>query len=71
VRAALSRRPGGADRRGDPGVAPLLRELRGRDIRVGVLSNTMWPRSEVPPHDVVPDAVISRLAELTAHLDTW
>jgi putative hydrolase of the HAD superfamily len=132
----------------DPDAAPLLRELRGRGIRVGVLSNTMWPRSahelvfrrddvlglidaavysseipwtkphpeafraamaavgvtdpascvfvgdrpyddiygakslgmrgvlipnsEVPPHDgVVPDAVITRLAELTAHLDNW
>lgn len=30
----------------DPEVAPLLRELRGRGIKVGVLSNTMWPRSE-------------------------
>ena len=30
----------------DPDVAPLLRELRGRGIRVGVLSNTMWPRAE-------------------------
>ena len=29
----------------DPEVIPLLRELRGRGIRVGVLSNTMWPRS--------------------------
>lgn len=28
----------------DPGVAPLLRLLRGRGIKVGVLSNTMWPR---------------------------
>ncbi|HLH82270.1 MAG TPA: HAD family hydrolase [Trebonia sp.] len=132
----------------DPDAAPLLRELRARGIRVGVLSNTMWPRSahelvfrrdgvldlidgavysseipwtkphpesfraamaavgvtdpascvfvgdrpyddiygakragmravliphsEVPPHDgAVPDAVISRLAELTAHLDAW
>ena len=132
----------------DPEVAPLLRELRGRGIRIGVLSNTMWPRSahervftrdevlslidgavysseirwtkphpeafraamaavgvtdpascvfvgdrpyddiygakrlgmrgvliphsKVPPHDgVVPDAVISRLAELPAHLNTW
>jgi putative hydrolase of the HAD superfamily len=132
----------------DPDAAPLLRELRARGIRVGVLSNTMWPRSahelvfrrdgvldlidgavysseipwtkphpesfraamaavgvtdpascvfvgdrpyddiygakragmravliphsEVPPHDgVVPDAVISRLADLTAHLDAW
>jgi putative hydrolase of the HAD superfamily len=132
----------------DPDVGPLLRDLRARDIRIGVLSNTMWPRSaheqvftrdavldlidgavysselpwtkphpqafraamaavamtdpaacvfvgdrpyddiygakrlgmravliphsEVPPHDgVEPDAVISRLAELPAHLDTW
>jgi putative hydrolase of the HAD superfamily len=132
----------------DPEVAPLLRELRGRGIRVGVLSNTMWPRSlheqvfardqvlglidgavysseipwtkphpeafraamaavgvtdpgscvfvgdrpyddifgaqrlgmrgvliphsEVPAHDgVVPDAVISRLAELPGYLDAW
>jgi hypothetical protein len=30
------------------------------------------PHSEVPTHDdVVPDAVISRLAELTGHLDMW
>jgi putative hydrolase of the HAD superfamily len=29
----------------DPEVAPLLRGLRERGIRVGVLSNTMWPRS--------------------------
>jgi putative hydrolase of the HAD superfamily len=29
----------------DPEVAPLLRELRDRGIRIGVLSNTMWPRS--------------------------
>jgi putative hydrolase of the HAD superfamily len=29
----------------DPDVPPLLRELRRRGIRVGVLSNTMWPRS--------------------------
>ena len=28
----------------DPDVPPLLRELRRRGIRVGVLSNTMWPR---------------------------
>ena len=28
--------------------------------------------SEVPPHDgVVPDAVITRLAELPAHLGSW
>jgi putative hydrolase of the HAD superfamily len=132
----------------DPDAAPLLRELRGRGIRIGVLSNTMWPRSahelvfrrddvlglidaavysseipwtkphpeafraamtavgvtdpatcvfvgdrpyddiygakslgmrgvlipnsEVPAHDgVVPDAVITRLAELPSHLDNW
>ena len=28
----------------DPDAAPLLRELRSRGIKVGVLSNTMWPR---------------------------
>ena len=28
----------------DPQVAPLLTELRERGIRVGVLSNTIWPR---------------------------
>jgi putative hydrolase of the HAD superfamily len=132
----------------DPEAVPLLRGLRERGIRVGVLSNTMWPRSvhehvfgrdgvlslidgavysseipwtkphpgaflaamaavgvsepascvfvgdrpyddiygakrvgmrgvliphsEVPPHeDAVPDAVITRLAELPSHLDRW
>jgi putative hydrolase of the HAD superfamily len=29
----------------DPEAAPLLRALRERGIRVGVLSNTMWPRA--------------------------
>jgi len=29
----------------DPEVPPLLRDLRERGLRVGVLSNTMWPRS--------------------------
>src|SRR6202167_5955868 len=29
----------------DPDVPPLLHELRRRGIKVGVLSNTMWPRS--------------------------
>jgi putative hydrolase of the HAD superfamily len=29
----------------DPQAAPLLRRLRERGIKVGVLSNTMWPRS--------------------------
>jgi putative hydrolase of the HAD superfamily len=29
----------------DPQAAPLLRELRRRNIRIGVLSNTLWPRS--------------------------
>jgi putative hydrolase of the HAD superfamily len=29
----------------DPDAPELLGYLRGRDIRVGVLSNTMWPRS--------------------------
>jgi putative hydrolase of the HAD superfamily len=132
----------------DPDAAPLLRELRTRGIKIGLLSNTLWPRSahelvfrrdevldlidaavysseipwtkphpeafraamaavgvadpascvfvgdrpyddifgakrlgmrgvlvpnsKVPSHDgVVPDAVITRLTELLAHLDTW
>jgi putative hydrolase of the HAD superfamily len=29
----------------DPDAAPLLRSLRQQSIRVGVLSNTMWPRT--------------------------
>ena len=29
----------------DPQAPPLLRELRRRNIRIGVLSNTLWPRS--------------------------
>jgi putative hydrolase of the HAD superfamily len=29
----------------DPDAGPLLRELRQRGIKVGVLSNTMWPRA--------------------------
>jgi putative hydrolase of the HAD superfamily len=29
----------------DPDVVPLLRSLRERGIRIGVLSNTMWPRA--------------------------
>jgi putative hydrolase of the HAD superfamily len=29
----------------DPDAAPLLRYLRERGIRIGVLSNTMWPRT--------------------------
>jgi putative hydrolase of the HAD superfamily len=29
----------------DPEVPGLLRELRGKGIRIGVLSNTLWPRS--------------------------
>ena len=29
----------------DPDALPLLRELRRRGIRIGVLSNTMWPRA--------------------------
>jgi putative hydrolase of the HAD superfamily len=132
----------------DPEAPPLLRELRRRNIRIGVLSNTLWPRSahercfardqvlglidgavysseiswtkphpeafraamaaageddpascvfvgdrpyddvhgakgvgmravliqgsEVPPYDAaVPDAVITRLSELTRHIDRW
>lgn len=132
----------------DPDAESLLRALRERGIKVGVLSNTMWPRSahedvfardsllglidgavytseipwtkphpeafraamaavgeddpqacvfvgdrpfddiygakrlgmravllpnsDVPPHDgVVPDAVISRLADLLPHVESW
>jgi putative hydrolase of the HAD superfamily len=29
----------------DPEAAPLMRALRGQGIKVGVLSNTMWPRT--------------------------
>lgn len=29
----------------DPGAGELLRELRRRGIKIGVLSNTMWPRA--------------------------
>jgi putative hydrolase of the HAD superfamily len=29
----------------DPDAADVLRELRGRGIKIGVLSNTMWPRA--------------------------
>ncbi len=29
----------------DPDVLPLLRELRRRGIKIGVLSNTIWPRA--------------------------
>jgi putative hydrolase of the HAD superfamily len=29
----------------NPDAAPLFHELRSRDIRIGVLSNTLWPRS--------------------------
>src|SRR5512146_1564538 len=29
----------------DPEVAPLLRELRRRGIKIGVLSSTLWPRA--------------------------
>jgi putative hydrolase of the HAD superfamily len=29
----------------DPEAPPLLRELRRRGVKIGVLSNTMWPRS--------------------------
>jgi putative hydrolase of the HAD superfamily len=132
----------------DPEAPPLLRALRRRNIRIGVLSNTMWPRSlhercfvrdqvldlidgavysseiswtkphpeafraamaavgeddpascvfvgdrpyddvhgakgvgmravliqgsDVPPYDAAePDAVITRLSELTRHIDRW
>jgi putative hydrolase of the HAD superfamily len=30
----------------DPDVPPLFGQLRDRDLRIGVLSNTVWPRAE-------------------------
>jgi HAD superfamily hydrolase (TIGR01549 family) len=30
----------------DPDVLPLFKELRARGLKVGVLSNTLWPRAE-------------------------
>jgi putative hydrolase of the HAD superfamily len=30
----------------DPDVLPLFKELRARGLKVGLLSNTMWPRAE-------------------------
>ncbi len=41
----------------DPDALPLLRELRQRGIKVGVLSNTMWPRSG-HEHIFVRDVVL-------------
>jgi putative hydrolase of the HAD superfamily len=44
----------------DPDVPDLLRHLRARGIRIGVLSNTMWPRSwhdEVFRRDGVLDLI--------------
>ena len=44
----------------DPQVGPLLRSLHERDIRVGVLSNTLWPREyheQVLARDGVLDLV--------------
>jgi putative hydrolase of the HAD superfamily len=39
--------------------------------RVGMRA-VLIPHSEVPPFDeVTPDAVITRLADLLAHLDAW
>jgi hypothetical protein len=36
------------------------------------MRGVLMPHSEVPAHDgVVPDAVITRLAELPALLDNW
>ncbi len=44
----------------DPEAADVLRSLRGRQIKIGVLSNTMWPRSwheEVFRRDGVADLI--------------
>jgi len=36
------------------------------------MRGVLIPHSEVPAHpDAVPDAVITRLAELPVHLDQW
>ena len=54
----------------DPGVAPLWRGLRERGIKVGVLSNTIWPADY---HDAVfaRDGVLDLLdgAVYTSHID--
>jgi putative hydrolase of the HAD superfamily len=39
--------------------------------RVGMRA-VLIPHSEVPPYEAaVPDAVITRLSELTSYVDTW
>src|ERR1700723_2192682 len=40
----------------DPDAPPLLRELRRRGIRIGVLSNTMWPGAP-PERDFIKEGV--------------
>jgi putative hydrolase of the HAD superfamily len=51
----------------DPDALPLLRELRRRGIKVGVLSNTMWPRTSeinwVKPHQEAFRAVMAAVGE--------
>ena len=42
----------------DPDVPPLLRELRRRGVKVGVLSNTMWPRAAHKQWIFGPDGVL-------------
>ena len=54
----------------DPDAPPLLRELRQRGIKVGVLSNTMWPRS-AHEHIFVRDEVLELIdgAVYTSEID--
>jgi putative hydrolase of the HAD superfamily len=59
----------------DPGSCVFVGDRPYDDIygakRVG-MRGVLIPHSEVPPHNAaVPDAVITRLAELPAHLDRW
>ena len=59
----------------DPGACVFVGD-RPRDDIYGAKSLGMravlLPNSDVPAHDsVVPDAVITRLADLPAHLDNW
>jgi hypothetical protein len=51
--------------------APTIGENAVAGEALSVYPTALIPHSVVPPHDVVPDAVISRLTELPAHLDKW
>lgn len=54
----------------------MLIELRGRGLRLGVLSSTAGPHSDIPavqqvPVDVHPDGVIHGLADLPGLIADW